>query len=168
MRTSAWILTALTGLAALPAQAVMVEYDWVQSGSTANGALTLDLGGGTDINNFSGVPAANLVGFSFKFANGNTVSLADLNAKQVTTWSASGGFLTTNAQLSKTGVPRYNFSIVPYNGTSTAVAQDSSPIEQDFGYWGTPHAVPLPAAAWLLMSGLAGGVSVLRRRRAQA
>lgn len=175
---------AVAGLAALavllcaaaPARAALVGYQWVAGpGSTGTGTMVFDLGSGTDGANFS-VPQSSLVSFSFIFADGSSVSLANLNSISVATgnWSAVGGYLTTTAQLSDTIVPRYTFQIVPYslaspnpNG-STAVALDTAPVQQNFGVWRldptSVSAVPLPAAAWLFGAG-AVALSAFGRRR---
>lgn len=178
LRCAAAVCAMLLGLGATShADAALVGYDWVGTGGT--GSMIFDLGSATDGADFS-IPKAALVGFDFTFGNGDQIMLSGLNAISVTgnLWSAAGGFLTTVAQLSETALPlpNYTFQIVPYLVASpdptgsTAVDQGSTGTQQNFGYWKLSSALPLPpspvpAAVWMMGTGLIGLLCAKRRKR---
>ena len=176
-RTVALAVAALLGLVTGTAQADLVQYDWVQgAGPGGTGSMIFDLGSGTNGANFS-VPTASLIGFTFQFAGGGTVNLSNLNSINVATnmWTASSGYLTTVAQLSKTGAsPLFTFQYQPYliaspNPNGSTAVETTPVILQNFGYWKLdpatpPSPVPLPAAFWLLGAGLTGLFGAARKK----
>ena len=180
-RTVALAVAALLGLFAGAAQADLVQYDWVQgAGPGGTGSMIFDLGSGTNGANFS-IPKASLIGFTFQFTGGGTVNLASLNSINVATnmWTASSGYLTTVAQLSKTGAsPLFTFQYQPYliaspNPNGSTAVETSPVILQNFGYWKLdpatpPSPVPLPAAFWLMGAGLTGLVGAARKKAKNA
>ncbi|MDE2081243.1 MAG: PEP-CTERM sorting domain-containing protein [Burkholderiales bacterium] len=172
-----WAL-ALYAVILNPAHANLVKYDWVQgAGPGGSGSMTFNIGSSTNGSAFSAGTAA-LQAFSFTFSNGDMISLSGLNSINVNAgWSAAGGYLTTVAQLSKTGLPlpTYTFQYAAYslsspnpNG-STAVDLGSTGTLQNFGVWKESAAgvstVPLPSTAGLFGLGLAGVLWLGQRRR---
>lgn len=170
--------------AASPAKASTVTFDWVQQpGSTniATGSLTLssslltptDATGATqfdltlqEIAGAGETALGDLTSFTFTFA-GHTLSLADFTGNSTgwrdnfpgeplnvleSTWSASHAFTT----------PFPGGTLLDI-GNSTQNSFASFGSQTATGEW-VLRPVPLPAAAWLLLSGM-GGLAALARRR---
>jgi hypothetical protein len=167
--------------AASAANAGTVTFDWVSmSGPAASGSVSLTSSLITTPTSFALTIAqltaagqtavGDISAFNVVFADGETMSLANTTFSNSTGWSDdSGGHLTStwNASRSVTNPSgTLQVSSVPFAGSSTAQTVLSTGTTQDFGFWqiaATP--VPLPAAGWLLASGL-GALIAARRRRA--
>jgi len=163
------------------ANAGTVTFDWVStSGPVATGSISITSSLITSTSfsvTLAQLAAAgqtaigDISAFNFTFANGENLALSNTTFSNSTGWSDnSNGELTStwNASRSVTS-PSGTLQVasVPYAGTSVASTVLTSGTTQDFGYWqvvATP--VPLPAPAWLMVSGLGGLIAVGRRRRA--
>ena len=180
-------LAALVAMLPLAANAdTLARFDWVpfQNGGagTGSGDLVLTLPGtvsgpGFDVA-FTSVSAAKnaVAGFSYTFSNGDTLTLANLQAGTLqmnpTDWlttntitpagAPTGRYLGTNFNFSGFVTPPGGvlspFQLASSGGMVTLGAGDAQLRITDTGYWklDSLNPVPLPAAAWLLISGLAG------------
>ena len=180
-------LAALVAMLPLAANAdTLARFDWVpfQNGGAGAGSgdLVLTLPGtvsgpGFDVA-FTSVSAAKnaVAGFSYTFSNGDTLTLANLQAGTLqmnpTDWlttntitpagAPTGRYLGTNFNFSGFVTPPGGvlspFQLASSGGMVTLGAGDAQLRITDTGYWklDSLNPVPLPAAAWLLISGLAG------------
>jgi hypothetical protein len=163
------------------ANASTVTFDWVStSGPAATASISLTSSLITTPTGFAVTLAqlsaagqtavGDISAFKVTFANGETMALGNSTFSNSTGWSDdSTGHLTStwNASRSVTNPSgTLQVSSVPYAGTSVAQTVLSTGTTQDFGYWqlqATP--VPVPAAIWLMVSGLSGLMAAGRRRR---
>ena len=164
----------------------LATFDWVafQNGGagTGSGDLVLTLPGtvsgpGFDVAFASVSTAKNAVtGFSYTFSNGDTLTLANLRAGTLqmnpTDWvttntitpagAPAGRYLGTDFSFSGFVTPPGGvlspFQLASSGGMVTLGAGDAQLRITDTGYWklDSLSPVPVPAAAWLLVSGLAG------------
>jgi hypothetical protein len=164
----------------------LATFDWIpfQNGGsgTGSGDLVLTLPGaitgpGFDVSFASASAAKSAVtGFTYTFSNGDILSLANLQAGTLqmnpTDWQTTNTITPAGAPTGLYLGTNFNFSgfvtppggvLSPYQvassgGMVTLGAGDAQLRITDTGYWKldslTP--VPLPAAGWLLISGLAG------------
>jgi hypothetical protein len=173
-RRAAFAIVLMVGAAAA-ADAETVTFDWVStSGPAATGSVSITSALITSPTGFSltatgAAAVAEISAFNITFSDGESMALTNSTFTNSTGWSDdSTGHLTStwNASRSVTNpAGTLQVSSVPYAGTSTAQTVLTSGITQDFGFWQiqtTP--VPLPAAVWLLGSGLAGLIATGRRR----
>ncbi len=193
------LLAAL--LAALPLAAhadTLATFDWVpytNGGSgTGSGDLVLTLPGtvtgpGFDVS-FASLSAAKsaVTGFSYTFSDGDSLTLADLQAGTLQmnplAWETTqtitpadaptGVYLGTNfnfgGYVTVPGQGLTPFQVASSGGLYTLGAGDAQLTVTDTGYWKLESLspVPLPAAGWLLISGFAGLWGVVRRPRSQS
>jgi hypothetical protein len=164
----------------------LATFDWVpfQNGGSGSGSGDLVLalpgtvsGPGFDVAFASVSAAKNAVeGFSYTFSNGDALTLANLQGGTLqmnpTDWlttntvtpagAPTGRYLGTNFNFSGFVTPAGGvltpFQLASSGGMVTLGAGDSQLRITDTGYWklDSLNPVPLPAAAWLLISGLAG------------
>jgi hypothetical protein len=176
----AWALLLLAG-ATTVANASTVTFDWISTSgpaATASVSLTSSLittpTGFTvtlaQLNAAGQTAVGDISAFQVTFADGETMALANSTFSNSTGWSDdSTGHLTStwNASRSVTNPSgTLQVSSVPYAGSSVAQTVLSTGTTQDYGYWqirATP--VPVPAALWLMVSGLSGLIAAGRRRR---
>lgn len=169
------------------AQADSVTFDWVStSGPSATGFVTLSSSLITSPRGFSVTPqdltaagqtaVGDISAFRVSFADGEVMSQAAAVFSNSTGWSDdAGGHLTSTWNASQTvvnssGTPIGTLQVasVPYAALSAAQTElTSMGGTNDFGYWQIQATtVPLPAAFWLMASGLAGLITAARRRLA--
>jgi hypothetical protein len=163
------------------ANASTVTFDWVSTSgpaATASVSLTSSLittpTGFTvtlaQLNAAGQTAVGDISAFKVTFADGQTMALANSTFSNSTGWSDdSAGHLTSTWNASRSVANpsgTLQVSSVPYAGSSVAQTVLSTGTTQDYGYWqmqATP--VPVPAAIWLMLSGLSGLVAAGRRRR---
>lgn len=176
----------------------IATFDWIpfQNGGsrTGSGDLVLTLPGtvsgpGFDVH-FATTSAAKSVvtGFSYTFSNGDGLTLANLQSGTLqmnpTDWQTTntitpagaptGLYLGTNFNFSGFVTPPGGvltpFQLASSGGMVTLGAGDAQLRITDTGYWklASLNPVPLPAAGWLLISGLAGVLGVGRSRKLNA
>ncbi len=169
-------VTLLMAAGAAVADAETVTFDWVStSGPAATGSVSITSPLITSPTGFSltatgAAAVAEINGFNLMFADGETMSLTNSTFSNSTGWSDdSTGHLTSTWSASRSvtnPAGTLQVSSVPYAGTSVAQTVLSTGTTQDYGYWQLQLAtVPLPAAFWLLASGLSGLIMAGRRRR---
>lgn len=96
------------------------------------------------------------------------------NIDVVVLWNANGVFGNNAAQQTLTGTAVWNSVSIDGNGdgipgTPMVAGGPFAGFNANFNLNGiTPAAVPLPAAVWLLGSGLLGMVGVARRKRSES
>lgn len=190
LRKSSWRMAGYAALVAmLPLAAnadTLATFDWVpfQNGGPGSGSGDLVLalpgtvaGPGFDIAFASDSAAKNAVaGFTYTFSNGDTLTLANLQAGTLqmnpTDWlttntitpagAPTGRYLGTNFNFSGFVTPPGGvltpFQLASSGGMVTLGAGDAQLRITDTGYWklDSLSPVPLPAAGWLLISGFAG------------
>ena len=171
----------------------LATFDWIpfQNGGSGTGSGDFQLtlpgsvsGPGFDVH-FASVTAAQnaLTGFSYTFSNGDQLSLANLRAGTLqmnpTDWlttntitpagAPTGLYLGTNFNFSGFVTPPGGvltpFQLASSGGMVTLGAGDAQLRITDTGYWKLESLapVPLPAAGWLLISGMAGLIGARRR-----
>jgi hypothetical protein len=136
-----------------------MSHDWVpQSGSGGSGILTLNSSLIADPANFSNVAFSALTALNYTFGNGVSIQKSDIQFFQGFPFSAAGGQLTNNFQLS-TNTVALSFSLSSNAGISSNQIQTPGPAITDAGNWRlatSPAAVPVPAALPLLATGILG------------
>lgn len=171
---------ALLVLGAGQASAMTVVYSWTPDpGQGGSGSLTIDSPSITDPANFSGIAPGALVGLTYTWNNGATINLSSVLTNNATGWTACAGTLITGFQITANSVPATagTFSLSNsagscfpgptvlagpgFNATNSVLYG----AEGNAGHWTFSAVVPVPAAAWLMLSGVAalGGLRRLRR-----
>ena len=179
------LVAATLGVFALPAQAASVTYNWVpNAGQFGSGSLTISDPGIVDPANFSGIPVGALIGLSYTWNNGVSVNLASVATVNTAGWQACAGYLINGFTI--TGTTPHQFQLAnsagqcfpnfPTPGNTFVLAGPASNNLQSNGIYtseinaGTwqlapQTVVPVPAAVWLMGSGLLA-LGGLRRRAA--
>ena len=175
----------LTGFAAGPANAITVEYNWVPApGQFGSGTLTFSDPGIVDPANFSAIPVSALTALSYTWNNGVSINLSSVTTNTAPSWTACDGFLITGFTLSGVSPTQFQlansagscFQNFPTPGDITVIPGAASnnlqsngiySSEVNAGSWQVGTVIPVPAAVWLMGSGLVL-LAGLRRRAAAA
>jgi hypothetical protein len=186
------ILTRLTGVtraaliaslvvAAGPASAMTVIYSWTPDpGQGGSGSMTFTSASITDAANFSAIPVGALTALTYTWNNGATINLSSVLTNNAPSWTACAGFLITGFQITANSVPATagTFSlqnsagscfagptVLPgpgFNATNSVLYG----AEGNAGHWTLSSVVvPVPAAVWLLVSGLTTLAGLRLRQR---
>ncbi len=173
----------MTVMAAGPASAITVVYNWVPSpGQFGSGTLTFSDPGIVDPANFTAIPVGALTALSYTWNNGVSINLASVTTNTAASYAACGGYLVSGFtksaaspvqfQLANSAgvcVPNFYGPGLPYVGPGAASnnlqGNGVYSSEVNAGTWQLGAVVvPVPAAVWLMGSGLAV-LGALRRRR---
>ncbi|MCL4792390.1 MAG: VPLPA-CTERM sorting domain-containing protein [Gammaproteobacteria bacterium] len=167
----------------LPASAMTVVYGWAPyPGQGGSGSLTFSDPGITSATDFSAIPASALTALNYSWDNGASISLGSVINSHAPGWTACGGVLISGFQISAAALPSTPgiFSLtnipgiclpgpMPVAGPGWNLSL-SLPYgaESNWGNWIYSHTVaatvvPVPAAAWLFASGMAGLLGLRRR-----
>jgi hypothetical protein len=173
-----FLMTALMGGTV---SAATVTYNWVPDpGQFGSGSITLSNPGITDPANFSGIPAGAITALTYTWNNGVNINLASVTSNTVVTWQACAGYLINGFTLSGASPVQFQlansagscFPNFPTFGNTTVIPGPASnnlqsngvySSEINAGHWQLAPVVPVPAAVWLMGSGLAV-LAGLRRR----
>lgn len=176
---------ALTLCLAVPAPAMTVVYSWTPyPGQGGSGSLTLSDPGITSATDFSAIPASALTALDYNWDNGASINLGSVFSSHAPGWTACSGTLISGFQIMAASVPATAgiFSLTNFPGACfpgpvpvagpgwNATISLPYGAESNWGNWSYSHTVsadvvPVPAAAWLFGSGLAGLLGLRRLRQ---
>jgi hypothetical protein len=171
----------MTVFAAGPAHAITVVYNWVpNAGQFGSGSITLSDPGIVDPLNFSAIPPGALTALTYTWNNGVNVGLSSVQTINTAGWTACGGFLINSFTLSAATPTQFqlansagncfqnfptpgNTFVQPGAASNNLQSNGVYSSEVNAGTWQFGAVVPVPAAVWLMGSGLAV-LGALRRR----
>ncbi|MBL8201042.1 MAG: VPLPA-CTERM sorting domain-containing protein [Chromatiales bacterium] len=174
-------MTAFIGGAA---SAATVTYNWVpNAGQFGSGSLTFTDPGIVDPANFT-VPVGALVGLSYTWNNGVSINLASVTTITAANFQAGCGYLISAFNMSAATPDQFQLAnsagscfpnffgpgldfVLPGAASNNLQSNGIYPSEINAGTWQlAPAVVPVPAAAWLMGSGVAVLVGLRRRKTA--
>jgi hypothetical protein len=145
---------------------VVLSFNWA---STAQGIANMQVQYNTNVSNASGWTN---VGSLLTATVGNSSTGGSYQTDTINFGALGITSVDNDPTLGVRLVAAYNPTLGNYASASSVIAGSPAAYNNSSGNWrfadvqidGTLTPVPLPAAAWLMLSGL-GGLSVLRRRR---
>lgn len=172
------VMTAFIGG---PASAITVVYNWVPNpGQFGSGSLTFSDPGIVDPENFAGIPPGALTALSYTWNNGVSVNLASVTTNTAVSYQAGCGYLISGFTMSGASPVQFQLAnspglcvpnffgpgldfVNPGAASNNLQSNGVYSSEINAGTWQFGAVVPVPAAVWLMGSGLAVLVGLRRR-----
>jgi hypothetical protein len=172
------LVAATLLVCALPASAMTVVYSWTPAPAQGgSGSLTISHASITDPANFSAIPVGALIGLNYTWNNGATINLSSVLTNNAPSWTACAGYLITGFQITANSVPSTPGTFSLANSAGSCFAGPTAlpgpgfnatnsglyGAEGNAGNWQLSAVIPVPAAVWLLGSGVAVLLGLRRR-----